>query len=128
MIVLDTHAWLWWQTAEEKLSSRARTEIEGAERLGVCTISCYEVARAVTRGRIHLDRDVRAWVMHALAVDRVEALELTGPIATAAGALGDEFPGDPVDRIIYATTRGQGARLVTRDRALRRIDPLLTVW
>ena len=74
MIVLDTHAWLWWQTAEEKLSSRARTEIEGAERIGICTISCYEVARAATHGRIHLDRDVRAWVMHALAVDRVEGV------------------------------------------------------
>lgn len=128
MIVIDTHTWLWWQTAEEKLSSRAQAEIEGADRVGVCTISCYEVARAAARGRIRLDREVSSWISQALAVDRVEALELTHRVAAEAGALGPEFPGDPVDRIIYATTVEHGTRLVTRDRELRRLDPARTVW
>lgn len=128
MIVLDTHAWLWWQDADEKLSARARTEIELADWIGVCTISCYEIARAVTRGRIRLDRGVSAWVTQALAADRVAPLELTGRVASEAGALSEDFPGDPVDRIIYATARQRGARLVTRDRALRRVDPELTIW
>lgn len=128
MIVLDTHAWLWWQGSDEKLSARARAEIEQAERVGVCTISCYEIARAVARGLIRLDRDVSAWVTQALAADRVAPLELTGRVAREAGALGEGFPGDPVDRIIYATARERGARLVTRNRALRRVDPGLTIW
>ena len=128
MIVLDTHAWLWWQTADEKLSTRAKTEIAGADRIGVCTISCYELARATARGRIRLDRDVSAWITQALAVDRGEPLELTERIALEAGLLGDSFPGDPVDRIIYATTKERGIRLVTRDRALRRVDPMRTIW
>lgn len=128
MIVLDTHAWLWWQTAEEKLSSGALAAITGADRIGVCTISCYEIARASARGRIRLDRDMSTWITQALAVERVEPLELTHRVATEAGALGPEFPGDPVDRIIYATTVEHGTRLVTRDRALRRLDPVLTVW
>lgn len=128
MIVLDTHAWLWWRTADEKLSEHARLEIARAERLGVCTISCYEVARATARGRIALDRDSRAWIRLALADERIEPIELTSGIAAEAGALGPEFPGDPVDRIIYATTIEHGARLVTGDRALRRLDPARTVW
>ena len=128
MIILDTHAWLWWQTAEEKLSSRAAAEIAGAERIGVCTISCYELARAAARGRIRLDRDVRTWITQALAVKRVEPLELTHRVAGEAGGLGPEFPGDPVDRIIYATTVEHGTRLVTRDGELRRVDPARTVW
>lgn len=128
MIVLDTHVWLWWQTAEEKLSSRAASEIARADRLGVCTISCYEVARAASRGRIALDRDARAWIRLALADDRIEPLELTGGIAAEAGSLGPEFPGDPVDRVLYATTLEHGTRLVTRDRVLRRLDPARTVW
>jgi PIN domain nuclease of toxin-antitoxin system len=94
----------------------------------VCTISCYELARAATRGRIQLDRDLDTWIAQALADARVDSLELTRAVATEAGALGDDFPGDPVDRIIYATTRQQGARLVTRDRILQRADPRLTVW
>ena len=128
MIVLDTHAWLWWQTAEEKLSSRAQAEIEGADRIGICTISCYEIARATARGRIRLDRDVSTWITQALAAERVEPLELTHRVAAEAGALGPEFPGDPADRIIYATTVEHGTRLVTRDRALQRLDPARTVW
>ena len=128
MIVLDTHAWLWWQTAEEKLSSRAQAEIADADRIGVCTISCYEIARASARGRIRLDRDVSTWITQALAAERVEPLELTHRVAADAGALGPEFPGDPVDRIIYATAVEHGTRLVTRDRALLRLDPTRTVW
>jgi PIN domain nuclease of toxin-antitoxin system len=128
VIVLDTHAWLWWQTADEKLSSGARSEIANADTLGVCSISCYEVTRAAARGRIRLDREPGAWLGQALTADRVETLVLTHRIAAEAGALGPEFPGDPVDRIIYATTVEYGARLVTRDRELRRLDPLRTVW
>jgi PIN domain nuclease of toxin-antitoxin system len=128
VIVLDTHAWLWWQTADEKLSARARAEIARADRIGVCTISCYEIARATASGRIRLDRDVTSWISQALAVGRVEPLELTYRVATEAGELGSEFPGDPVDRIIYATTVEHGTRLVTKDRGLRRLDPVRTVW
>jgi len=128
VIVLDTHVWLWWQTAEEKLSGLALSEIEAADRIGVCTISCYEVARAAARGRIALDRNVSAWISRALTADRVEALDLTDRVAADAGVLGPEFPGDPVDRIIYATTVVHGTRLVTRDRKLRRLDPVRTVW
>jgi PIN domain nuclease of toxin-antitoxin system len=128
VIVLDTHAWLWWQTTDDKLSSRALAEIDRADRIGVCTASCYELARASARGRIRLDRDVRMWVTQALSVDRVESLDLTSRIATSAGALSDDFPGDPVDRIIYATAREHRAPLITRDRALRSVDPELTIW
>jgi PIN domain nuclease of toxin-antitoxin system len=128
VIVLDTHAWLWWQTADEKLSEAARNAIARADDIGVCSISCYEVARAAARGRIRLDRDASAWVRAALADDRIEPLSLTPGVAAEAGSLGAEFPGDPVDRIVYATTLQHGARLVTRDRALRRLDPARTIW
>ncbi|MGH3110009.1 MAG: type II toxin-antitoxin system VapC family toxin [Gaiellaceae bacterium] len=128
MIVLDTHVWLWWQTADEKLSSDARAAIDDAALIGVCTISCYEIARANARGRIALDREVRTWVAQALAAERVTPIELTPRVATAAGTLGPEFPGDPVDRIIYATTVDCQGQLVTRDRALRRLDPARTIW
>jgi PIN domain nuclease of toxin-antitoxin system len=128
VIILDTHAWLWWQSTDDKLSHRAHAEVERADRIGICTASCYELARAAARGRIRLDRDVRIWVSQALEVDRVEPLTLTSRIAASAGALAEKFPGDLVDRIIYATAQEHGARLVTRDGALRRAAPDLTIW
>jgi PIN domain nuclease of toxin-antitoxin system len=50
-------------------------------------------------------------------------------VAVSAGLLDAKtFPGDPVDRVIYATARSMGAKLITRDRAIRAFDPQGTLW
>lgn len=129
MIVLDTHAWLWWLDRPERLSPGARHAIDAAPELGVSTISAWELAMLVGRGRISLDRDVGLWVGQALADARVEALAPSARVAVAAGLLdAARFPGDPADRLIYATAHSQGATLVTRDAAIREFDPALTLW
>jgi len=53
---------------------------------------------------------------------------LTAEVAVSAALLGEAFPGDPADRIIYATASVLGAPLVTRDAALRAFDPVRTRW
>ena len=128
MIVVDTHAWLWWVNGEAALSEQARRTIERADAIGVATISAMEVAALARRGKIDLDTNARAWVGQALALDRVCELPLTADIAVAAGSFGDDFVGDAADRIIYATAIVTGWTLVTRDRFLRRYDALRTVW
>lgn len=57
MIVLDTHAWLWWISKPSELSRTARQRINAETQLGVCAISCLEIATLVAKGRISLDRD-----------------------------------------------------------------------
>ena len=57
MIVLDTHAWIWWVAVPDKLSARAHHAIDAAEALGVCAISCWEVAMLVARRRLEFDRE-----------------------------------------------------------------------
>lgn len=129
MIVLDTHAWLWWLSAPEKLSDTAANAIERAPRIGVSTLSAWELAMLSSRGRIALDREVSTWVGQGLAGERVEPLAPSAQVAVTAGLLdADHFPGDPVDRLIYATARSLGATLVTRDRAIRAFDPQGTLW
>jgi len=129
VIVLDTHVWLWWLTAPERLSRAAEQAIEQTSRIGVSTLSAWEVAMLVARGRISLDRDVGLWVGQALADARVEPLAPGAEVAVAAGLLDARgFPGDPVDRLIYATARSTGATLVTRDAAIRSFDSTSTLW
>ena len=128
MIVLDTHAWLWWCDAPSKMSRKARAAIADADRVGVSPISCWEVATLVRRGRIGLDRVVTTWVEQALGQEAVEVLPLTPRIAAAAGMLAESFPGDPADRLIYATAVSENAALVTKDEALQRFDRKRTIW
>jgi PIN domain nuclease of toxin-antitoxin system len=119
---------LWWAGGLPGLSSRARSAIEEADRIGVCTISCWELAMLAARGRIELDPDVAVWVPRALAQERVEALALDPEVAVKAGLLAAKLPGDPADRIIYSTAAAIGAPLVTKDRRLRDFDRRLTLW
>jgi len=126
LIVLDTHAWIWWLAAPRRLSRPATRAIDRADRIGVSTISVFEVAQLVQRRRVTLDIPLRAWVREALAHERVEPLPLTTEVALDAAQLRVEA--NPADRIIYATARVADARLVTRDERMRVFDPELTLW
>lgn len=129
MIVLDTHVWLWWMSLPERLSGAAGEAIAGARSIGVSTLSAWELTMLAARKRVTLDRDIGLWVRQAFAQPRVEALAPSAEIAVAAGLLDSRaFPGDPIDRLIYATARAMNARLITRDEAIRAFDPESTLW
>lgn len=129
MIVLDTHAWIWWVSDPDKLSRRARDAIGQARDIGLCPISCWEVATKVATGKLQLDRAPRTWVKQALANPRLTLLALTEDIAVTAGLLGREgFHGDPADRLIAATAMHHKAALVTRDKSIRAYRALKTIW
>ena len=40
MIVLDTHAWVWWATESKQLSVRARRAIAESDEIGISVIFC----------------------------------------------------------------------------------------
>lgn len=129
MIVLDTHAWVWWAGETGHLSPDAARRIAEAEQVGVPTICCWEVAMLVSRRRLELSLDVEAWVAAALGPPAVVELRLDARTATRAGALDREaFPGDPADRIIYATAVERGAPLVSRDTEIAGFDPARVIW
>ncbi len=127
MIVLDTHAWIWWASDPGKLGRRARAAIEASDRVGVPAVCCFEVVAAIARGRIALDRAPLDWLEEALALPRIDLLPLTPAVAVRATQLG-AFHGDPADRLIVASALLQNAALVTRDRTIREYPAVTTVW
>ena len=129
MIVLDTHAWLWWRELEGTgLPAATRRSIDSAERIGIAAISCFEVAVLARRGRVRLNYGVIEWIERSLALPRVEMIPLTPAIATRAGSLGDEFPGDPADRMIVASALAFDAALVSKDERIKRSGIVQTIW
>jgi len=128
VIVLDTHAWIWSLAEPRKLSARARAAIDRADALGVCAISCWEVAMLVSKQRLRLDRDTLLWIRQALAVPRTELLALTPEVAVASSRLPDDFPGDPADRLIAASALENRAEVVSKDARLQGWGGLATIW
>lgn len=128
MTVLDTHAWVWWTDGDPRLSEAAAAEIDSSEELLVSAISAWEVATLERLGRLKLVPDTRAWIRRALSQPRLVPVPVSPDVAMTAGSLLAPFPGDPADRIIYATTVTAGTRLVTADRRLARHDPQRVVW
>lgn len=127
-VVLDTHAWLWWVSRPASLGRGAASRIASARRIGISAVSCLEVAVAVAKGRISLDRAPLDWLEQALALPHVELVALTPRIAVAASQLGRDFPGDPADRVIAATAQLEGAILLTKDRRIRSYPGLAAEW
>lgn len=129
VIVLDTHAWIWWVSDPARLSTRARAAIDYARSVGLCPISCWEISTKVATGKLTLDRDPDVWVQQAIARPRLEVLPLTPRIAVAAGRLGGAgLHGDPADRLIVATCIEHGVPLVTKDGNIRAFGGVETVW
>jgi PIN domain nuclease of toxin-antitoxin system len=71
---------------------------------------------------------IRSWLEHLAA--QIRTLPLTPAIADTAVSLPASFPGDPADRLIYATAIEHGLRLITKDRKLRahRHPQPLALW
>jgi PIN domain nuclease of toxin-antitoxin system len=133
VIVLDTHALVWWLADPDRLPRKARARLDravtGGEPLRASSISAWEVAMLVARGRrLILTMDVGAWITAAEAVPRLEFVPVDNAITLRAVALPDALGRDPADRIIAATALGLGATLVTGDRQLRGLPPLRTLW
>lgn len=127
-LVLDTHVLQWWSAEPQRLSRAASRAIEAADELAVAAITWFELAWLADRGRITVEIPVRSW-LQSLARE-VRTLGITPAVAEAAVRLSEAFPGDPADRLIYATAVEHGARLVTKDDRLRRHrhPRPLTLW
>ena len=118
MILLDTHAWIWWTNESSNLSSKARDAIQEADLIGIPAISCWEVAMLVSKQRVGLAMDVQVWIEVALQYSKVKLLPLTPEIAVLSTRLPGDFHGDPADRLIVASSLSHQAALATKDRKI----------
>lgn len=128
MIVLDTHAWVWWLTAARKVGKKAARALGKATRIGLPAICVWEVAMKARAGKLRFDRHYEVWIDQALTEDaRVEVLPLLPRVSLEAVALSWSHA-DPADRIIVATARVQQAPLVTADERILESGLVRCVW
>lgn len=132
MIFLDTHTLIWWATGDATLSLRAKTVIDQEQAIEgdiiVSSITAWEIAMLVAKGRLMLTVDVKTWIEAVADIDQVRFLPVDNDIAMQSVHLPGEFHSDPADRIIVATARKLGAILVTKDEKITHYQHALTVW
>lgn len=116
-VLLDTHVLHWWSAEPDQLSATAAATLENADELAVAGITWYELAWLASHERIVLSVPVETWL--ARLGTEVRTIGITPSIARTAVELPSTFPGDPADRLIYATAVQRGWPLVTKDRRLR---------
>ena len=139
MILLDTHALIWWAAGNHlRLSANALAaidqEIESAGRPGgspgllVSAISCWEVAILVNRGRLALSLDVERWLALLASHPAVRLLGLDPAVAVAATRLPQPFHADPADRFLVAQARELGIPLLSADNKILSYGHVRSLW
>jgi PIN domain nuclease of toxin-antitoxin system len=131
MIVLDTHVWIWWISNPEILSSFAAKAIDHAVKengIIISSISTWEIALLVSRGRLKLSIDVRDWVRKTEGLPFVRFVPVDNTISLRSVSLPDPFHADPADRIITATAMTMGLPLVTKDEKILEYRHVKTIW
>ncbi|MEO8603412.1 MAG: type II toxin-antitoxin system VapC family toxin [bacterium] len=120
-LLLDTCAAI-WLAEDEPIAAAAAEALDAVARAGtavfISPMSGWEIGLLVAKRRVTISMHPEAWFSRLLAVAGVALAELGVGTLIASSFLPGDPPRDPVDRILAATARAGGYRLVTRDRAL----------
>lgn len=129
MIVLDTHALLWWALDPEKLSTRAAQSCQAMEVEGgyASAISIWELGTKVKRGKLELGFSIGEFARRLERSSVIEFVPVDVTVWLRSLALPWEHR-DPADRVIVATALLKGQPLLTKDQPIHDFDGIQTVW
>jgi PIN domain nuclease of toxin-antitoxin system len=120
VILLDTHALIWFDLRRPRVAQLLRT----GQRLYVSPVNLLELQILEESGRLRLKKGDA----QALAVDDRWTLDDPPAAAWFAAALDLSWTRDPFDRLLAAHARLRGWRLATADETLlKRLGPRHTV-
>ena len=125
--LLDTHAFLWAATDEDRLSIKAARAVATTpyEQLAIADVTLQEIGLLLHSGRVSFNGSPAAVL--GLLLHYVTVLPITLEIALAAPALALPH-GDQFDRIITATAKVHRLPLVTKDANIADSAVVTTVW
>ena len=122
LLLLDTHAFLWWLDDNPRLGARARAAIADPDNtVLVSAATAWEIAIKTGLGRLELGeppedvlpREIERGGFRPLAISVEHALVVrTLPLHHR----------DPFDRLLIAQAVAEGLRLVTADGAFANYD------
>lgn len=130
-MVADTHIIVWDFLTPDKLSAAAQNAIETASEnstLSVASITLWEIAMLVDKGRIQVSVPTETFINSILQARDMRVIPLSPTIAAQSVALPRSLNADPADRLIVASALVEGVGLITADSNIRKVKLLPTIW
>jgi len=131
LILLDTHAWVWFISNPVKLSKKAEKSIKKAmqeNEVLISSICAWEVALLVSKNRLELTMDVSEWISSSEKLPFIRFIPIDNGIAVRSVYLPQPLHNDPADRIIIATSMKYGAPIITMDEKVLNFPHVQSIW
>jgi len=120
-LLLDTCAAI-WISGEHPMSRESADALErsrdAGETIYVSPITAWELGLLVSRGRMNLQMTAERWFARLMEAPGLQLSGLPVSVLIASSFLPGADLRDPADRIIAATAREYGYKIMTRDRPL----------
>jgi PIN domain nuclease of toxin-antitoxin system len=119
-VLLDTHAFLWWNLGDRRLSSKARRIMaDPANTLCLSVATALEIAIKVRLGKLRLPSNSATYVQNSAALDRMEIVPIRLEHAAALQTL-PLLHRDPFDRMLIVQSQIEKLSILTADPEIRR--------
>jgi PIN domain nuclease of toxin-antitoxin system len=126
-LLLDTHAFIWWITDDDRLSEQAGELIaDGSNDVFFSAASAWEVAIKAGLGRIKLPDDAWSFTPDQLERNAFQPLPVHISHAVTVITL-PEIHGDPFDRMLVAQAMSEGLSIISDDEQIARY-PVSVAW
>jgi PIN domain nuclease of toxin-antitoxin system len=128
-LLLDTCCIIWAVSDPSAISKNATTLLTADDsEICVSAISVTELACAVERGRVVIDRHWKRWFRHYIELNSWQVENVNLDIMEEAYSLPDDFHADPADRIITATARLNHCTILTADKKILDYPHVNSIW
>lgn len=126
MVVLDTSALLLWTLDPVELSRAAKSEMDESGQILVSSISIWEIALKVKRGRLVIPIPIADYIDRLEKLAGLTIVDVDVQTWLDNVALDWEHR-DPADRTIVALAQQMDCPLITSDRVIGDFYPK-TIW
>jgi PIN domain nuclease of toxin-antitoxin system len=126
-VLLDTHAFIWWDSAPDKLSPRARAVCQDRTNLLLLSVaSAWEMQIKLQLDKLHLHLPLAEVIIGQQQTNDLQILPVNLNHVLALQGLPAHHK-DPFDRLLLAQANAEEATLISHDPVFAHY-PVMVLW
>jgi PIN domain nuclease of toxin-antitoxin system len=126
-VILDTHAFIWWDDDPSRLGPAARAEcMNPGNQLILSVASIWEIQIKQALGKITLKKPLRQIIADQIQRNRIEILPIKLEHALRLESLPSHHK-DPFDRMLVSQAIEENCRIISHDPLITKYN-LNAIW